>query len=145
MKSGISSLPIYTPISTLGSGSFGTVIEAYDQTNDMRVAIKRTHKVTEELSREYEILEELKNCKFIVKLLNTFYTEDSKGKCIQNLVFEYIPQSLENLIKSFRDKNESIPIEKIKKIRQYFLNGNNQVHKLFPGHHDIKPDNILIS
>ena len=145
MKSGISSLPIYTPISTLGSGSFGTVIEAYDQTNDIRVAIKRTHKVTEELSREYEILEELKNCKFIVKLLNTFYTEDSKGKCIQNLVFEYIPQSLENLIKSFRDKNESIPIEKIKKISREIICALDYCHSKNIVHHDIKPDNILIS
>ena len=60
-----SSIPDYEPISLRGSGAFGYVIEAYDKIHDARVAIKRTHKVGNKLSREYQILSELKDCDYI--------------------------------------------------------------------------------
>ena len=74
-----SSIPDYEPISLRGSGAFGYVIEAYDKIHDARVAIKRTHKVGNKLSREYQILSELKDCDYIVKLLDTFYTVNDEG------------------------------------------------------------------
>ena len=57
-----SNIPDYEPISLRGSGAFGYVIEAYDRIHDVRVAIKRTHKVGTKLSREYEILSQIKDC-----------------------------------------------------------------------------------
>ena len=84
-------IPQYEPISLRGSGAFGYVIEAFDKQNDTRVAIKRTHKVGKKISREYQILTELKDCEHIVKMLDTFYTINDDGKVIQNVVFEYVP------------------------------------------------------
>ena len=87
-------IPNYEPISLRGAGAFGYVIEAYDKTNDTRVAIKRTHKVGSKLSREYQVLCELKDCDQCVKMLETFYTVNDDGKVIQNVVFEYFERSL---------------------------------------------------
>jgi glycogen synthase kinase 3 beta len=85
-----SNYPDYEPISLRGAGAFGYVIEAYDKNSDQRVAIKRTHKVGSKLSREYQILAELRECEQCVKMLDTFYTVNDDGKVIQNVVFEYV-------------------------------------------------------
>ena len=84
------SIPDYEPISLRGAGAFGYVIEAYDRSSDVRVAIKRTHKVGNKLSREYQVLSELRDCDQCVKMLDTFYTVNDDGKVIQNVVFEYV-------------------------------------------------------
>lgn len=71
----------------LGSGSFGNlfsllgyVFEAYDHDWSCKVALKRTTKAGEYVSREYEILEMLKDCKNCVKVLDIFYTKTDEGK-----------------------------------------------------------------
>ena len=45
-------MPEYFPITVKGSGSFGYVLESYDNMHNIRLAIKRTHKVGQRLSRE---------------------------------------------------------------------------------------------
>jgi serine/threonine protein kinase len=96
-------IPDYQPLSLRGAGAFGYVIEAYDRNNDCRVAIKRTHKVGSKLSREYQILAELKDCEQCVKMLDTFYTVNDDGKVIQNVVFEYVSSMLFNLNHQYRE------------------------------------------
>ena len=93
-----SSIPDYEPISLRGAGCFGYVIEAMDRIHNTRVAIKRTHKVDKKLSREFEILSKIKDCDYVVKLLDAFYSENNDGKVIQNLVFEFVTNNLENFI-----------------------------------------------
>ncbi len=83
-------IPDYEPISLRGAGAFGYVVEAYDKMRDMRVAIKRTHKVGSKLSREYQVLAAIKDCDQCVKMLDTFYTVNDDGKVVQNVVFEYV-------------------------------------------------------
>ena len=138
-------VPDYEPISLRGSGAFGYVIEAYDRVHDARVAIKRTHKVGTKLSREYEILSQLKDCEYIVKLRDTFYSVNDDGKVIQNLVFEYVTRSLETYMDDFRKKKKLIPIEKIKKISKQLLLGLNYCHKKNIVHRDLKPENVLFT
>ena len=139
------SIPDYEPISLRGAGAFGYVIEAYDRIHDIRVAIKRTHKVGSKLSREYEVLSELKDCEYIVKLLDTFYSVNDDGKVIQNLVFEYVTRSLETYMDDFRKKKKYIPIEKIKQISRELLLGLNFCHKKNIVHRDLKPENVLFT
>ena len=86
----LASIPDYVPLALKGTGAFGYVIEAYDRKRDSRVAIKRTHKVGTKLSREYEILSKIKDCDYVVKLLDAFYSVNNDGKVIQNLVFEFV-------------------------------------------------------
>ena len=138
-------MPDYEPISLRGSGAFGYVIEAYDRINDVRVAIKRTHKVGTKLSREYEILSQIKDCEYAVKLLDTFYTVNDDGKIIQNLVFEYVNRSLEKYMDEYREKKKFIPIEKIKLISKELLLGLDFCHKKNIVHRDLKPENVLFT
>ena len=62
-------IPNYEITKVIGSGSFGYVFEAWDHMNQRKVALKRIEKVGNQLSREYEILFELKNCDHVVKIL----------------------------------------------------------------------------
>jgi chloramphenicol O-acetyltransferase len=47
----------------------GYVFEAYDNKHKRKVALKRIEKVGNSLSREYEILFDIKNCDHVVKIL----------------------------------------------------------------------------
>ena len=109
-------VPWLNPISLKGAGAFGYVLEAYDNNIQQKVAIKRTHKVGQLMSREHQILAELKNHENIVNLYTTFYTTDNKGDVIQNCMFEYVKGSLENFLKPKKEKNEFLPIKTIKVI-----------------------------
>ena len=82
--------PNIKPIQVVGSGAFGYVIEAYDKNIDQIVALKRTHKVGKQLSREYQILNLLKENENIINLYDTFYTTDDDGHVVQNCEFEFI-------------------------------------------------------
>lgn len=139
------SIPEYDPISLRGSGAFGYVIEAYDKAHLKRVAIKRTHKVSSKLSREYEILSKIKECEQVVKLYDAFYSVNDEGKVIQNLVFEFVPTSLETFIENYRKKKQHIPIEQIKIIAKQILIGLDYCHKKNIVHRDLKPENILLN
>ena len=141
----LASIPDYVPLALKGTGAFGYVIEAYDRKRDSRVAIKRTHKVGTKLSREYEILSEIKDCPYIVKLLEVFFTTNDDKKVIQNLVFEYVPKSLEKFIENYNLAKKHIPMEKIKKISKQILVGINYFHNKNIVHRDLKPDNILMT
>ena len=92
----------------LGSGCFGYVFEAINIRTGERVAIKRIEKVGKQLSREYEILNELKNVPHCVSLIDCFYTKSKKNKLVQNLVFEFLSNNLEDLIKDFRKSNKKV-------------------------------------
>lgn len=71
----ISNQLVLKPLRMLGSGSFGYVYEAYDETNKKHVAVKRTTKVGEFLSRELTMLNKLKGHPNIVTVLGFFYTK----------------------------------------------------------------------
>ena len=140
-----SSIPDYEPISLRGAGCFGYVIEAMDRIHNIRVAIKRTHKVDKKLSREFEILSKIKDCDYVVKLLDAFYSENNDGKVIQNLVFEFATDNLENFIDVHHKKKKHIPIEQIRQITQQMLLGLNYCHKKNIVHRDLKPENVLLT
>ena len=94
----------FEPLTLRGSDIFEHIIEAYDRINDLRVAIKRIPKITNKLGRE--IITKLNECPYIVKFYGTFYSVNSKGHLIQNLIFEYINNSLENYISELRKKEQ---------------------------------------
>ena len=83
-------IPKIKPIQVVGAGAFGYVIEAYDQNIEQIVAVKRTHKVGKQLSREHQILKLLKDNENIINLYDTFYTTDENGHIIQNCEFEFL-------------------------------------------------------
>lgn len=75
-------LPNYEIIRVVGSGSFGYVFEAFDKNLNRRVALKRIEKVGNQLSREYEILFDIKDCDHVIKILDFYYSKTENGKLI---------------------------------------------------------------
>ena len=138
-------IPDFEPLSLIGVGAFGYVLEAYDRKNDKHVAIKRSYKITDKLSREIEISYELKNCPNVVKILNAFYSISEDKKLIQNIVFEYINKNLEKYIDNYKLTNTYIPMDTIKKITKQLLTGIKYCHDRYIVHRDLKPDNIMIT
>ena len=138
-------LPDYFPTALKGSGSFGHVCKIYDRTHNSILALKVTHKVGPKLSREFDILSQLKDCDYIVKLLDVYYTLTDERKIKQNLIFEYIPNNLDKFMKKIKKEKSFIPIQKIKKISQQLLLGLNYCHKKGIVHRDLKPENILLT
>ena len=68
------------PKRIIGSGSFGYVFEAFDTISQQRVAIKRTTKAGEFVSREFEVLEKLRSCENCIQMLDIYYSKTEDGK-----------------------------------------------------------------
>ena len=81
------------PMRVIGSGSFGKspslahstsslgyVFEAYDRTHKKTVAVKRTTKAGDYVSREFEVLSRLKECPNVIQLLDIYYSKNDEGK-----------------------------------------------------------------
>lgn len=130
----------------IGSGTFGNVYKAYDMNTSRVVAIKRTQKKGSIVSREFKILQEVRNCEFCVELFDIFYTINSANELIQHLVFEYMPTSLGRVIRyNYTDNKKRMSHEEIVCICKQILLGLSYLHKRQIIHRDIKPDNILMS
>jgi len=71
-----------TPISVIGNGAFGYVFEAFDNNRGCKVALKRTQKAGNVISREFEILDMLRGKPNVVQLLDFFYSIDDKQRVI---------------------------------------------------------------
>jgi len=74
------------------------VFEAYDKNSKKIVAVKRTTKAGEYVSREFEVLDRLKDCKNVVRMLDIYYSKNEDGKTAQNIIFEFCRTNLEELI-----------------------------------------------
>ena len=129
----------------LGSGSFGYVFEAYDRNRNCKVALKRTTKAGDFVSREYEILELLKGCKNCIQVLDIFYSKNNEDKLIQNLVFEFCSDNLESMITEMKSKKENFPIEKVRDYSKQILTGLKEIHEKQIVHRDLKPENVLVN
>ncbi len=88
--------------------------------------MKRIQKVGDQLSREFEILFDIKENDHIVKILvnhpqifikfskDFYYTITNERKLIQNIVFEYIDDNLENVIQRYYKEKKYISEHSIK-------------------------------
>ncbi|CAD8165383.1 unnamed protein product [Paramecium octaurelia] len=145
MSMPLQKFPSIEIIKVAGSGTFGYVFEAYDHNTKQKVALKRIEKVGNLLSREYEILFEVKECDHIVKILDFFYSRTDAGKLIQNIVFEYMEDNLENRIQTYIKQNKSFSELTIKSYIYQILKGLQFIHNKGIAHRDLKPENILIN
>lgn len=121
----------------------GYVFEAIDPNTGESVAIKRTSKSGEYVSREFEVLDKLRDCENVVQLLNIYYSKNEEGKVVQNLVFEFCNSNLEEAIQDAKEKHKMIAMNDIKDYMRQILRGMAYVHEKGICHRDLKPENIL--
>lgn len=125
--------------------NLGYVFEAIDPHTMESVAIKRTSKSGEYVSREFEVLDRLRGCQNVVQLLNIYYSKNEEGKVVQNLVFEFCSQNLEEIIQTAKENRRLIPMDDIKDFMRQILAGMDFVHNQGVCHRDLKPENILMN
>ena len=108
------------------------------------MALKRTQKAGNIISREFEILDMLRGKENIVQLLDFFYSIDDKQRIIQNTVLEFCDESLENVLKRLDHEKSFLDMKTLRNyIRQIFV-GLKNMHDLGISHRDLKPENILL-
>ncbi|XP_015906279.1 serine/threonine-protein kinase dyf-5 isoform X2 [Parasteatoda tepidariorum] len=129
----------YKFMETIGNGTYGTVLLAYNLDSGEKVAVKRMkkkyHSWEECMSlREVKSLQKLSHAnlvklKEVIREDNTLY-----------FVFEYMKENLYQLIKG---RDNPFPENVIKNILYQILQGLAFMHKHGFFHRDIKPENLL--
>jgi len=97
------------------------------------------------MSREYEILFELRDCDHVVKILDFYYSKTENNRLIQNIVFEFMEDSLENMIQESIAEKRYFSDLTVKTYIYQLFQGLAYMHSKNIAHRDLKPENILVS
>lgn len=133
----------YRRIERIGMGCFGKVYLATQILTGTQVALKVISKTDiqnknfrSKIEKEIEILQQVNNCRFVIKLMEVFEDDTSVY-----FVFEYLKNG--DLIKYFK-KNQLMDEEELKPFFAKILKGVQYLHDNKIIHRDIKLDNILL-
>ncbi|CAD8047390.1 unnamed protein product [Paramecium primaurelia] len=122
----------------ISQGSFGIVMQGFDQRNGNLVAIKIERPENEHLhslDREVEILSRLQNIKGIPKLLYYGSYEN-----YNTIVMELLQKDLSSLIK----QRKKFSLKSILQITIQLITILEEIHKQGVLHRDLKPENIML-
>ncbi|KAI8619868.1 kinase-like domain-containing protein [Chytriomyces sp. MP71] len=135
----------YKIIRLLGQGTFGKVVEAYDRTRNVKVAIKiirSIQKYRDAAKVEVRVLNALKkndptNSKRCIHLISSF--EHRTHTC---MVFELLAQSVFDFLKE--NSFAPFPIAHIQSFSVQILEAVHFLHALRLIHTDLKPENLML-
>jgi calcium/calmodulin-dependent protein kinase I len=135
----------FKEIRVIGSGSYGTVIQAIYLETDEEVAVKIVRKDNKKpnqinkIKQEVNILKQLKH-KNIIEFKN--YIETNSKLYI---IMEYIENgTLKNLIDIRKTEKNNFTDEEVSSIMKSLFEAINYLHSFHIVHRDLKPENILI-
>ena len=80
------------------------------------------------MSREFEVLDKLRECSNVIKMLDIYYSKNEEGKTAQNLIFEYCKTNLEEIIQNHKQKDKYIPLSNVRDYMRQILEGMRYVH-----------------
>lgn len=109
------------------------------------MAVKRTTKAGEYVSREFEVLDKLRDCPNVIQLLDIYYSKNDEGKTAQNLIFEFCRTNLEEVIQQSKKDEKYLPVAEVRKFMKQIFEGMKYVHSKNVTHRDLKPENILLT
>lgn len=127
----------------LGKGSFGTVFRALISGTNDHVAIKAVKHRMGEVNIEGEVLWKLRGEPNIVNLLGSFSTGGGENH-ILNLVLEYLPDTLQRIIKHHRHLAMMLDTHYVRLYMFQLLRGLAVLDRHGIVHRDLKPANLLV-
>jgi serine/threonine protein kinase len=139
----------YTLIERIGSGGMATVFRAEDSNLKRMVAVKVLH---EHLTFEGNLRERFEQEAHIIASFNhpnivQVYDFDVIERDDSQLYYMVMPlisgQSLNDLLESYRAKEQLLPLEQVKRIMLDLTSALSYAHERGMVHRDVKPSNIL--
>lgn len=127
----------------IGNGTFGIVCRAKDLETNEIVAIKTVYQDEGHQNRELSIIKGLKHPN-IVGLRRYFYTRNEVDEEFLSLVLDYMPMSLDRVVKEAEKKKQTIPESFVRLAMYQFMRALEYLHGLGICHRDIKPHNLLV-
>lgn len=130
-------------LDVIGNGTFGVVCRARDLSTHQIVAIKTVYQDEGHQNRELSIIKSLNNDN-IVDLLGYFYTRNEVGEDFLSLILEWMPTSMDRLLRDNSKHPERIAPWLIQRSFQQFILALQYLHGKGISHRDIKPHNLLL-
>jgi serine/threonine protein kinase len=128
---------------TLGRGAFGTVYLTKQDGTGTYYAVKETFQNARYKNREAEIIKMLSH-PVIIKVFQMFYTQKKDGTYL-NIVMEYLPATLHDVIQQFKIQRKQMPESDIAYYMFQLSRSCAYLERRSICHRDIKPQNILVN
>ena len=110
------SYPNYKIKKLIGKGVFGYVFQALDLNSKKQIAWKRMQKSSKKMSREFEILEKLKDKENVLQIDKIFYSLNFKNDLMQNFIVEFCDYDLEKILKLMKTRKIKFDFLTLKKV-----------------------------
>ncbi|XP_075496769.1 shaggy-related protein kinase eta-like [Primulina tabacum] len=128
----------------VGTGSFGFVFQAKCLETGETVAIKKVLQDRRYKNRELQLMRTMDHPN-IVSLKHCFYSTTIKNELFLNLVMEYVPESMFNVLKHYSNMNQRMPLIYVKLYTYQIFRGLAYMHSVAGVcHRDLKPQNVLV-
>ncbi|XP_073150278.1 shaggy-related protein kinase eta [Henckelia pumila] len=128
----------------VGTGSFGIVFQAKCLETGETVAIKKVLQDRRYKNRELQLMRTMDHPN-IVSLKHCFYSTTIKNELFLNLVMEYVPESMFNVLKHYSNMNQRMPLIYVKLYTYQIFRGLAYMHSVAGVcHRDLKPQNVLV-
>lgn len=127
----------------ISNGTFGVVCRARDLTTNEIVAIKTVYQDEAHQNRELSIGKGLDHIN-IVATRNYFYMRNESGEVFLSLVLDWMPTSVDRMLRDYDRKPDGVPITLIQHAMKNFAQALEYLHEMGVCHRDIKPHNLLL-
>ncbi|XP_020100279.1 shaggy-related protein kinase alpha-like isoform X2 [Ananas comosus] len=128
----------------VGHGSFGVVFQAKCLETGEMVAIKKVLQDKRYKNRELQTMRMLDHPN-VVSLKHCFFSTTEKDELYLNLVLEYVPETVNRVIKHYNKMNQRMPLIYVKLYLYQILRALAYIHGIGVCHRDIKPQNLLVN